>query len=258
MKLRVLGCSGGIGGNLRTTAFLLDHDVLIDAGTGVGELSLTELSMVDHIFVTHSHLDHIACIPFLVDSVGFMRDRPLTIYASEETLDILKQHIFNWKIWPDFCEIPNATHPYMRYQPVKLGETVTLGGRKITAIPANHVVPAVGYRLDSGKASLVFSGDTTTNPELWAVVNEIKNLRYIIIETAFSNSEKELAILSKHLCPSLLAEELLKLKRDAEIYITHLKPGELELTMREAEKAVREVRPDLQTKMLLNNQVFEF
>lgn len=258
MKLRVLGCSGGIGGNLRTTSFLLDHDVLIDAGTGVGELSLTELSMVDHIFVTHSHLDHIACIPFLVDSVGFMRDRPLTIYASEETLDILKQHLFNWKIWPDFSEIPNAKQPYMRYQPVALGETVTLGERKITSIPANHVVPAVGYQLDSGAASLVFSGDTTTNPDLWRVVNKIKNLRYIIIETAFSNSEKELAILSKHLCPSLVAEELVRLKRDAEIFITHLKPGELELTMHETEQAVRELRPDLHPKMLLNNQVIEF
>jgi cAMP phosphodiesterase len=258
MKLRVLGCSGGIGGNLRTTSFLLDHDVLIDAGTGVGELSLTELSMVDHIFVTHSHLDHIACIPFLVDSVGFMREKPLTIYASEETLDILRQHIFNWKIWPDFSEIPNSLHPYMRYQSVALGETITLGRRKITPIPANHVVPAVGYQLDSGNASLVFSGDTTSNAELWNVVNKIENLRYIIIETAFSNSEKELAVLSKHLCPTLLAAELVKLKRNAEIFITHLKPGELELTMQEAEEAVREVRPDLQTKMLLNNQVFEF
>ena len=258
MKLRVLGCSGGIGGNLRTTSFLLDHDVLIDAGTGLGELSLTELSMIDHIFVTHSHLDHIACIPFLVDSVGFMRDRPLTIYALQETLDILKQHIFNWKIWPDFYEIPSVDQPYMRYETIELGETVKLGARKITAIPANHVVPAVGYQLDSGKASLVFSGDTTTNPTLWKVVNQIENLRYLIIETAFSNSEKELAILSKHLCPSLVAEELASLKRDAEIYITHLKPGELELTMQETEQAVRELRPDLHTKMLLNNQVFEF
>jgi len=258
MKLRVLGCSGGIGGNLRTTSFLLDHDVLIDAGTGLGELSLTELSMIDHIFVTHSHLDHIACIPFLVDSVGFMRDRPLTIYACEETLDILRQHIFNWKIWPDFCEIPNAQQPYMRYQPIALGETVLLSGRKITSIPANHVVPAVGYQLDSGRASLVFSGDTTTNTALWNVVNKIDNLRYIIIETAFSNSEKNLAVLSKHLCPSLVAEELVQLEHRAEIFITHLKPGELELTMRETEECVRKLRPDLHPKMLLNNQVFEF
>ena len=231
MKLRVLGCSGGIGGNLRTTSFLLDHDVLIDAGTGVSELGLTELCLIDHVFVTHSHLDHIACIPFMVDSVGFMRDRPLTVYATQETLDILRQHIFNWKIWPDFSEIPNAQQPFMRYQPIGLGETVVLNGRKITPLPANHTVPAVGYHLDSGQASLVFSGDTFVNDGLWSVVNKIENLRYLIIETAFSNMEKDMAVLSKHLCPSLLADELAKLKREAEVFITHLKPGEVEITL---------------------------
>lgn len=254
MRLRILGCSGGIGGNLRTTSFLLDHDVLIDAGTGVNELSLTELTVIDHIFVTHSHLDHIACIPFIVDSVGFMRNRPLTLYAPQETLDIIRQHIFNWKIWPDFSEIPSAQQPIMRYQPIESGETVALGGRRITALPANHTVPAVGYHLDSGHSSLVFSGDTYINDPLWKVVNRIDNLRYLIIETAFSNSEKELAVLSKHLCPSLLAEELVKFKRDAEIYITHLKPGEVELTMSEIESCVNRLQP----KMLLNNQEFEF
>ena len=254
MRLRVLGCSGGIGGNLHTTSFLLDHDILIDAGTGISELSLTELSMIDHIFITHSHLDHIACIPLLVDSVGFMRDRPITLYATEETLDILRQHIFNWKIWPDFSEIPSPQQPFMRYQAIELGEVVVLQGRRITALPANHVVPAVGYHLDSGAASLVFSGDTTCNDALWSVVNKIKNLCHMIIETAFSNSEKELAILSKHLCPSLLVEELAKFKGDAEVFITHLKPGEVELIMREIDLTGQRLHP----KMLLNNQIFEF
>ena len=253
MKLKVLGCSGGIGGNLHTTSFLLDHDVLIDAGTGVGELSLTELALIDHIFVTHSHLDHIACIPFMLDTVGFMRDGPLTVYASEETLDILKQHVFNWKIWPDFSKIPNANQPYLRYQAMELGETIVLNGRKITSLPANHVVPAVGYHLDSGKASLVFSGDTTSCDALWEVVNKIENLRYLIIETAFSNSEKDLAIVSKHLCPSMLAEELLKFKRQAEVFITHLKPSEMELTMQE----IDECGISLEPKMLINNQEFD-
>lgn len=253
MKLRVLGCSGGIGGNLRTTSFLLDRDVLIDAGTGVGDLSLSELCAIDHVFVTHSHLDHIACIPFMVDSVGLMRDRPLTVYAIEETLEILKQHIFNWKIWPDFSEIPNAQRPYLRYQPIELGETVILNGRKITAIPANHVVPAVGYHLDSGKASLVFSGDTTNNDALWKLVNKIENLRYLVIETAFSNSEIELAIISKHFCPSMLVEELKKFQREAEVFITHLKPGEMELTMQQIESSIYSPRP----VMLQNNQEFE-
>lgn len=254
MKLRVLGCSGGIGGNLRTTSFLLDHDVLIDAGTGVGELSLSELKVIDHVFITHSHLDHIACLPLLIDSVGFMREHPLTLYATAETLDILKQHIFNWKVWPDFSQIPNAERPYLRFEPIALNETTTLGGRKITAIPALHTVPAVGFHLDSGRASLVFSGDTTNNDAVWEVVNRIENLRYLIIETAFSDSEKDIAILSRHLCPSMLAEELLKFRRDAEIYITHLKPGEVELTMRQIENDVQ----GRSVRMLLNSQEFEF
>ena len=144
--------------------------------------------MIDHIFVTHSHLDHIACIPMLLDSVWMMREHPITIYAIGETLEILKQHIFNWKIWPDFSEIPSAQQPSMLYQSIDLGKTVVLNGRNITAIPANHVVPAVGYHLDSGTASLVFTGDTTTNNALWKVVNKIENLRYLIIESAFTNS----------------------------------------------------------------------
>src|SRR3954469_5450000 len=150
MKLRVLGCSGGIGGrHLRTTSMLLDNDVLIDSGTGVADLSLTELSMIDHIFVTHSHLDHITTIPFIVDTVGGMRNRPLVIHALPATIEILKNHIFNWSIWPDFTQIPSAESPFLKYEPIQVGESIVLANRKITALPANHVVPAVGYHLDS-------------------------------------------------------------------------------------------------------------
>jgi ribonuclease BN (tRNA processing enzyme) len=254
MKLRILGCSGGIGGNLRTTSLLLDHDVLIDAGTGVGDLSLAEMCAINHVFVTHSHLDHIACLPLLIDSVGFMRDQPLVIHATEETLVILKEHVFNWEIWPDFSEIPNLHQPLLRYERIALGETADMGGRKITPLPANHVVPAVGFQIESGKTSLVFTGDTTTCDALWEAVNRIRNLEYLIVETAFSNTEKELAIVSKHLCPSLLNEELGKLKLDPKIYITHLKPGEVELTMQEISECVRNFAP----KMLQNGQIFEF
>ena len=209
MRLRVLGCSGGIGGrHLRTTSFLVDSDVLIDAGSGVGDLSLAELTRIDHVFVTHSHLDHVTSIPFLVDTVGGMRDRPLTVYAIGPTIEILKNHLFNWAIWPDFTEIPTAEAPFMRYQEVDLARSVTIGGRKFTPLPAVHTVPAVGYHLDSGSASLVFSGDTGPNDELWGIVNRIPNLKVLIVETAFSNKERQLAEVSKHLCPSMLAEEL--------------------------------------------------
>lgn len=254
MKLRVLGCSGGIGGNLRTTSMLLDQDVLIDAGTGVGDLSLAEMLMIDHVFVTHSHLDHIACIPLLVDSVGFMRDKPLLVHATAETIEILKQHIFNWKVWPDFSEIPNAAQACLRYETIALGQTVNLGGRMITPLPVDHVVPAVGFHLDSGEGSLVYSGDTCSCDALWEEVNRIENLRYILVETAFSNVERDLALRSKHLCPSVLAKDLAKLNRDAEIFITHLKPGEVEITMQEIRESVVGYLP----RMLQNGQVFEF
>lgn len=254
MKLRILGCSGGIGSGLRTTSMLLDQDILIDAGTGVGDLSLEALSQIDHIFLSHSHLDHITSIPFILDTVSFLRNRPLTIYALAETVEVLKQHIFNWKIWPDFSQIPNPQQPSMQYQIVSLGETVNLNGREITVLPANHVVPAAGYQLNSGQSSLVFTGDTTSQEVFWEKLNKINNLKYLIIETAFPNADKELAILSKHLCPSMLATELSKLKHKPEIYISHLKPGESELTMQQVKDSVRDFAP----RMLMNGQVFEF
>ncbi len=253
MLVRILGCSGGIGGNLRTTSMLVDHDVLIDAGTGVGDLSLTELQTIDHVFITHSHLDHIAMLPFLVDTVGSMRKAPIRVHATAATLAILREHIFNWKIWPDFSKIPDERNPMMQFHEVTEGEVVMLGNRRITPLPANHTVPAVGYWLDSGAASLVFTGDTTTCDELWAAANRIENLRYVIIETAFHNGEEQLAIASKHLWPDQLTVELGKLQRKARVYITHLKPGEGAITMAEIEECAEAFNP----RMLANGHVFK-
>lgn len=254
MKVRILGCSGGIGGkSLRTTSILVDHDILVDAGTGVADLSIAELAQIDHVFLTHSHLDHIACLPLLIDTVGDMRQKPLIVHATDATLEILRNHIFNWAVWPDFSEVPDEENPFLRYESLRVGKTVELDGRKFTPLPANHTVPAVGYQLDSGTASLVFSGDTGPCPELWRTVNKIRNLKYLIIETAFSNREKQLARISLHLCPEMLAEELANLQREAEIYITHLKPGQSELMMEEILDAVAERKP----RMLQNNMEFE-
>ena len=252
MKIRVLGCSGGIGGSLRTTSFLVDDDVLIDAGTGVGDLTLEQLAKIDHIFVSHSHLDHVTSIPFLVDTVCWMRGHPIKVYAIKETLDILRAHLFNWKIWPDFTQIPDAEKPFMAYQEIRVGEAVELRGRRFTAIPANHTVPAVGYCVDNGRNALIFSGDTSTNDALWKVVNATANLKYLIIETAFSNKERDIATASKHLCPQVLAEELEKMRVKPEVFITHLKPGEGALTMKEVSECAGRWRP----RMLENNQEF--
>lgn len=255
MQIKILGCSGGIGGNLRTTSMLVDEDILIDAGTGVGDLSMYQLMKIDHILITHSHLDHIAFIPLLIDTVMGFREQPITVHASKDTLATLRNHIFNWKVWPDFSMIPDVTKPFLKYNQIELGETLDFNGRKFTPVPANHVVSAVGYHVEGKQHSLVFTGDTTVCEELWPVVNSITNLRYLIIETAFSNGEMELARLSKHLCPSFLIGELEKLKsnQSVEIFITHLKPGEGETIMQE----IADSNLSLPIKALENHQVFD-
>src|SRR5258706_4335291 len=147
MKVRVLGCSGGIGGSLRTTALLLDDDVLIDAGTGVGDLSLEQLAKIDHIFVSHSHLDHVTSIPFLVDTVCWMRGSPIVVYGIKETLDILRSHLFNWKIWPDFTQIPDAENPFMVYREIVAGREDELQGGRGSGVAGPHTAPSGGSLL---------------------------------------------------------------------------------------------------------------
>lgn len=205
MKLKVLGCSGGIGGShARTSSFLLGEDTLIDCGTGVGDLELEALLRIDHIFITHSHLDHIASIPLLVDSVAEVRRMPVTVYATEEVLRILRAHIFNWLVWPDFTAIPDRRRPMMRFQPVRVGEPVRHRQHSITPLPVLHTVPAVAYCIDSGAGQLVYSGDTTYSPEFIAALNALPQLRHLIVETAFPDEQRALAMASRHLCPDML------------------------------------------------------
>ena len=238
---------------MRTTSLLVDDDVLIDAGTGVGDLSLDALLKIDHIFVTHTHLDHIAAIPLLLDTVMGLRTKPVTVHATAQVIRILRRHIFNWLIWPDFNMIPNVENPFLVYSEICVGESVRIHHKTITALPANHVVPAVGYQINSGASSLVFTGDTAGGTDFWNAVNKIENLKYLIIETAFSNAEAELAELSKHLCPDTLVRELVELTGKPETYITHLKPGDDKTIMQEIS-----AHPQTQhCKALRQQQVFD-
>ena len=207
MKVRVLGCSGAIAKDCRTTSFLIDSDVLIDAGTGVGDLTLDEMCAVDHVFLTHSHLDHVAALPLMVDAVASQRTVPLRIYALAETIAALKAHIFNNIIWPDFSVIPNIANPFITFHAICIGQIMQMSNKSIEALPAIHTVPAVGYSVSSNGLCWVFTGDTERNPEFWLRLQKL-NVRMLVIETAFSNREKELARRSLHLSPSALAEEL--------------------------------------------------
>lgn len=253
MQVKVLGCGGGIGGDLRTTSLLVGEHVLVDAGTGVCDLPLEALLKIDHVFITHAHLDHIAALPLLLDSALGLREQPITVHAHPGTIEALKTHIFNWEIWPDFNQIPNRERPFLQYAALESGQSVASLGVVITALPANHVVPALGYQIEGSERSLVFTGDTAGTADFWQRANQISNLEYLIIETAFSNAEAELASISKHLCPQTLAAELGQSTRQLQTYITHLKPGEGEVIMQEI--AVNPLTHHC--KALQHNQLFE-
>jgi ribonuclease BN (tRNA processing enzyme) len=237
MKIRVLGCSGAIAKDCRTTSFLVDEDVLVDAGTGVGDLTLSEMAAINDVLLTHSHLDHIANLPLMIDSVASLRNQPLRVHALPETIAALKQYIFNNHIWPDFSQIPSAEAPFLSFHPLQSGERRKIGNKLIEALPAVHTVPALGYAITAGAGCWVFSGDTERNPAFWQRINQM-NVALLVIETAFSNREKQLAKLSLHLSPNVLADELDQIDKSKHfpIYITHTKPAETEQIMEEIQR----------------------
>ena len=120
MRVRILGCSGGIGGGRHTTSMLIDDDCLIDAGSGVLRLGLDELARIDHVFLTHSHLDHIVELPFLADLVVTQKSTPLKIYGLSSTLDDLRRYVFNDRVWPDFSAINLIGHTYKTIQFIEI------------------------------------------------------------------------------------------------------------------------------------------
>lgn len=225
MRLRALGVSGGIDAQSRTTSFLIDDDILLDAGTGVGDLTLAEMARIDHVFLTHSHLDHHAALPFLLDTVGAGRTRPLTIHAQEPTLAALRDHIYNNAIWPDFSRIPTPERPFMAYETLPIGGTWEAGSRRVRSIPVTHSVPAVGYLVTGTAGSLAFSGDMTETAGFWQALNACNDLRHVIVETSFLDADEELARVSRHLCPKMLGRELVRLNPGPQVHITHLMPG---------------------------------
>lgn len=237
MKIRVLGCSGAIAKDCRTTSFLIDRDVLIDAGTGVGDLTLEEMRQIDHVFLTHSHLDHVAALPLMVDAIAAKRSTPIQVHGLQQTIDALKTHIFNNTIWPDFSRIPSLEAPFITFHALEPTQTLEVKGKFIEVLPAVHTVPAVGYAVTAGNGCWVFTGDTEVNPAFWKRINEL-DVAMLVIETAFSNKERDLAKRSLHLSPVALASELdcIEKSRNYPIYITHTKPAETELIMAEIQK----------------------
>jgi ribonuclease BN (tRNA processing enzyme) len=230
MKWHVLGSFGGSSPTCRMTSFLINGRLALDAGSLTQALPLEQQRSIDHIVLTHSHLDHIASIPFLIENTFGMREGAIEILVTPGVLRTVKQHLFNNDTWPDFTRIPNDLLPALRLREVAARRPFTVNGLELTAIPVNHTVPTHGFLVDDGRGSVLFTSDTGPTQDVWTVANRTENLRAVIVEVSFPNRLQAVADVSLHLTPATLTAELTKLRRDVPVYLYHLKPpylGEL-------------------------------
>ncbi len=226
MRIKVLGCSGGVGPDLRTTALLVDDEILIDAGTGVCDLDLVQMRKIGRVFLTHSHLDHVCGLAFMADNLFDEIQRPVEIMGISDTLRILRRNLFNWKLWPDFTKLPSREAPVIKFRSIRSERRVDLGeGRSLCAFAVRHTVPAVGYVLEAPNGVFAFTGDTGSCPQMWDFLNRLERLDYLMIDVAFPDQEACLGEIAKHYTPALLGDELSALRHRPELLLTHHKPG---------------------------------
>ena len=237
MRIRVLGCSGAEFPGYNPTGFLLDNEILLDAGSLTNVLDEKAQLKIKNIFVTHAHLDHIKGIPFLADNIiiGNWRHR-VNIFSIPPVIKTIKKHLLNSSVWPDLTVIPNPRNAVLNLKTVEVGQSMETDGYTITPYSVNHAVPAVGYLIeDRKKRRFFYTGDTGPFDTVWEKIGE-KQLHCLIIEVSFPNKMGRMALITGHLTPNLLKEELSKISiPPKKIYITHPKPQYLNTIRAELE-----------------------
>ncbi|BFU95951.1 MAG: cAMP phosphodiesterase class-II:metallo-beta-lactamase superfamily protein [Nitrospira sp.] len=193
-----------------------------------------EQKQIRHVLLSHLHFDHIKGLPTFADNLSEGAASPVTIAALPEVISGLKRHIFNTSVYPDFFRIPTAENPIFVAQAIEAGKCYSVEGFEISPVLVNHTVPAAGFIIRNRSAALLYSGDTYVTEELWSVAKRIPDLKAVFIECSYPNAKHDLARISKHLTPALLAEELRKLSRaDIAVYAYHLKPAYTDEIVRE-------------------------
>jgi ribonuclease BN (tRNA processing enzyme) len=240
MRLEILGCSGGVAKNSATTSFLVDDDLLIDAGTGLSSLDLEMSMQIGAVILTHSHLDHICHLPFLLNNTIGKTSRPLHVYALAETIDALRKHVFNNVIWPDFTLLPSKESPSLVFHTFSVGDELILGGKKITVLPADHTVASVGFHVSSGKSSFAFSGDTSHNQDFWCALNKLPHAEMVIVDNQYLEAEQVVSEKAKHYYAKSLKADYVLLSYTTKLYLTHLPPYAKKEVFNEAERVFSE------------------
>ncbi len=214
----------GAEANQFLTTFLIDDVIAVDAGS-LGLLGSTEAqARVRNVFLTHSHIDHLATLPIFVENVFEVGAECPTIHGSEAVLDCLQRDLFNGRIWPDFIGMSTPESPFLKLKVFRPGEPVEVSGLRVTAVDVDHLVPTVGVVIEGPGASVIISGDTGPTTQLWDVANSLPNLKAVFLESAFPDELEWLADVSKHLTPGLFAGEMRKIREGVPVFVVHIKP----------------------------------
>ncbi len=228
MRIRVLGAHGGSSPRHRRTSFLLNESVCLDAGAVTDALPLEEQARVRAVLITHSHLDHVASLPFLVENVFGRSTDPIEVVGPAEVVASLKRHLFNDDVWPDFSRLPNRHLPTVSFRVLPWGAPASVNGLSVTAVPVSHVVPTCGYVITEGATTVVFSGDTGPTVALWEFARRADGVKAVFLECSFPDGMREIAEISMHLTPATLKVELKKLPPAVPVFLYHMKPPTLE------------------------------
>ena len=225
MKVKVLGAFGSEGQGQRPSAFLIDDTVLVDAGTVGGALTVPEQIEVSQAIISHSHLDHVVGLCYLIDTLAMVAPgRSITCSSIEPVIDALSEHAFNDHLWPNFRAIPSTAEPVLRLRTLKQDAESKVGGVLVTPVPVDHTVPSAGFVVRDDETGFVYTGDTGPTERIWQAARNMGGLKAVIVETAFPNRLDNLAKASGHLTPRTLRREIDKMPADLPIWIFHIKP----------------------------------
>jgi 3',5'-cyclic-nucleotide phosphodiesterase len=226
MDLKVLGCHGGETPKHRTSSFLIDDVLGVDAGAITGTLSLEEQRRIRAIVVSHAHMDHVRDLATIADNRCQQGGPPLEIAGTPATLRSLKKHFFNDHLWPDFSRIETKTGPTITYTEIKPEKSAKVAGLTVTPILVSHTIETAGFVIAGKNGAIAYSGDTGPTERLWEVINEREDLTALLMEVSFPNDQAELARVSGHHTPATLKTELEKLRNHDElpILLYHIKP----------------------------------
>jgi 3',5'-cyclic-nucleotide phosphodiesterase len=226
VELRVIGCHGGETPRHRTSAFVLDDVLAIDAGSLTSGLEVKDQARLESCLVSHAHLDHIRDLATIADNRCQLGAPPLAIAGTKDTIKTLKKHFFNGHLWPDFASIPSVEHPTIRYVELKPEHPTKLGRYNVRAVLVAHTIESAAFVVEAPDGAIAYSGDTGPTDRLWEVLNDQKDLRALLMEVSFPNREQRLATLSGHHTPKTLGVELKKYRapKDLPTMLYHIKP----------------------------------